>query len=61
MKNKNEPIRIKPLEIQIYKQGECFICKQPCNQKGYAHFSCCVAYTEHKNLVQTAENINSGN
>lgn len=43
--------KIKPLDIEIYKQGTCFICNLPCDTKGYAHFSCCIAYSDHKSKL----------
>ena len=39
-------IPIKPLEVKIYEEGKCFICLQEC--EGYAHYECCLAYSEHK-------------
>ena len=48
------PRRIKPLDIEVYKEGICFICKEKC--EGYAHHSCCVAYCRHKELEQEKEN-----
>jgi hypothetical protein len=53
------PKRIKPLDIEIYKKGECFICGKSCDS--YAHYECCIAYSRHADLKQKEENINSGN
>lgn len=48
---KSPKIKIKPLEIKIYNDGECFICKNSCNLGSYAHFECCIAYADHKESV----------
>lgn len=40
--------KLKPLAIDLYKAGECFICKKPCDFDSYAHFECCISYADHK-------------
>ena len=51
--------KIKPLEIEIYKLGECFICSEQC--KRFVHYECAVAYLRHQELKQKELNIKSGN
>ncbi len=41
-------INIKPIDVEIYQEGICFLCQQKCHPKGYLHRSCAIAYSEHK-------------
>jgi hypothetical protein len=59
MKNPLIPKRIKPLDIEIYKLGICFLCNLPCQK--FVHRECAIAYSRHKEFKQMEENINSGN
>lgn len=43
-------VKIKPLEIKIYNKGICFICGKECEKDHYAHYECCLAYAENKEL-----------
>jgi hypothetical protein len=43
--------KIKPIEVQVYQKGRCFVCFEPTdNPESYAHFQCCLAYCEHREL-----------
>jgi hypothetical protein len=44
-------IKIDALE-SVYKQGVCFVCKEPCHLEGYAHHACCLAYQNKWELVK---------
>jgi len=49
---KQNKIRVKPLEIQAYIKGKCFICNLPTEDKtAYAHYQCCRAMCEHKDSL----------
>ena len=52
---------IKPPAVKIYNEGECWICKKPCNPEAYGHFECCLAYAEHREMKQMEINKKNDN
>ena len=53
------PKRIKPIDIDVYKLGKCFLCGNDCDM--YMHYECAIAYERHRSMLQTNENRLSGN
>lgn len=49
--------KIKPIEVQVYQKGRCFICFEPTdNPEAYAHYHCSLAYEEHRQLKSKEAN-----
>lgn len=36
------------LDVKKYVKGECFICGESCSEGKFAHYECCVAYSDDK-------------
>lgn len=46
--NMSSRVKIKPLVVNLWKQGTCFVCGNPCEPEAYAHYECCLAYDDLK-------------
>lgn len=51
MNKKRYPDDIRPVLLDKFVLGQCFICKTQCEQRAVLHYSCATAYSEKRDKL----------